>query len=98
MSVPRNNSFMESSVMLEIDMDLRLMAGIRRRNCDGAFKRQGAGAQEASGGACTAVVTTLIQGGPTPAIRVRRRRRTRKCSLERVCYGLVGETAKARLA
>ena len=55
---------MESSVMLEIDMDLRLMAGIRRRNCDGAFKRQGAGAQEASGGACTAVVTTLIRGAP----------------------------------
>ena len=44
MSVPRNNCFMESSVMLEIDMDLRLMAGISRRNCDGAFKRQGAGA------------------------------------------------------
>jgi hypothetical protein len=35
-----------------------------------ARSRGRAGAQEASGGACTAVVTKLIQGAPAPASRV----------------------------
>jgi len=81
--------------LVEGDVGVQCASGFSANAGDGAFKGQGAGAQEASGGACTAVVTKLIQRAPTPAMRVcqgggrrtRRRRRTRKCSLEKDVAG-----------
>ena len=56
--------------LVEGDVGVHSASGFSANAGDGAFKGQGAGAQEASGGACTAVVTKLIQGAPTPAMRV----------------------------
>ena len=56
--------------LIEGDVSVYSAAGFAAYASDRAFKGQGAGAQEASGGACTAVVTKLIQRAPTPAMRV----------------------------
>ena len=56
--------------LVEGDVGVHSAAGFAAYASDRAFKGQGAGAQEASGGACTAVVTKLIQGAPAPASRV----------------------------